>query len=74
MRCARCGRALSDPASVASGAGRVCRRHLAAHDAVLSLNRARARRELRVIADRLAREGDPHAASVVSTAAGAVGS
>ena len=72
-RCTRCGRAITAAASLAAGMGKACRRRSLALAVILGLNRARARRELRQIADRLAREGDPHAASVVSAAAEAVG-
>ena len=68
-RCVTCGRILSAPASIAAGMGRACRRKSLAVEAIVSLNRARARRELRALADRLARGGDPQAASVVSAAA-----
>ena len=72
VRCARCGKRITSPASLAAGMGKACRRRSLALEAIVELNRAQARRELRVIADRLAREGDPHAASVVSAAAEAV--
>lgn len=71
-RCTRCERRITSPVSVAAGMGKACRRRSLALEVILDLNRARARRELRAIADRLAREGDPAAASMVALAAEAV--